>query len=139
VEQAAPEERQDPKPIQEAPEQSAATPSTQEGGLPNAAAWGKGPVVVSRPESSQRQEEARAGQQQEENKTVDATKSDDDVLEEIEGHPQDGHQHVYVYHQRGDHFICHEEIPTEDETRKVELAVKRLIAEVQVRCCFVHS
>jgi hypothetical protein len=62
MEQAAPEERQDPNPIQEAPERSAATPSTQEGGLPNAVAQGKGPVVVSRPKSSQRHEEAGAGQ-----------------------------------------------------------------------------
>jgi hypothetical protein len=99
---------------------------------------GKAPVVVSKPESSQRQEEAGAGQQQEGNKTTDATESDDDVLEEIEGHPQDGRQHVYVCRQRGDHFIFHEEIPIEDETRKVKLAAKRLIAEVQVRCCFVH-
>jgi hypothetical protein len=37
---------------------------------------------------------------------------------------------MYICHQRGDHFICHEEIPTEEETRKVELAVKRLIAKV---------
>jgi hypothetical protein len=56
--------------------------------------------------------------------------SDDDVLEEIQGHPQDGHQHMYVCRQRGDHYVYHEEIPTVDETRKVEMAVKRLIAEV---------
>jgi hypothetical protein len=48
-------------------------------------------MVVSRPESSQHQEETEAGQQQEEPKTANATESeDDDVLEEIEGHPQDG-------------------------------------------------
>jgi hypothetical protein len=88
-------------------------------------------VVVSRPESSQRQEETEAGQQQEETRTADATKfEDDDILEEIEGHPKDERQHVYVCHQRGDHFICHEEIPTADETRKVELAAKRMIVEV---------
>jgi hypothetical protein len=57
---------------------------------------------------------------------------DDDVLEEIKGHPKDGCQHVYVCRQRGDHFICHEEIPMDDETRKVELVAKRLRAEVQV-------
>jgi hypothetical protein len=28
--------------------------------------------------------------------TADAAESGDDVLEEIEGHPQDGRQHVYV-------------------------------------------
>jgi hypothetical protein len=131
LEYASPEERRDPEPRQETPEQSIATPSTQEGGLPNATAWGKAPVVLSRPESSQRQEETEAGQQQEEPRIADATESeDDDVLEEIEGHPKDGRQHVYVCHQRGEHFICHEEILTADKTRKVELAAKRLIAEV---------
>jgi hypothetical protein len=50
-------------------------------------AQGKTLVVVSRPESSQLQEEAGASQQQEWHKTTDATESDDDVLEEIEGHP----------------------------------------------------
>jgi hypothetical protein len=60
-------------------------------------------------------------------------------LEDIQGHPQDGRQHVYVCRQRGDHYICNKEIPLEDETRKVELAAKRLIAEVQVSCYFVHS
>jgi histidinol-phosphate/aromatic aminotransferase/cobyric acid decarboxylase-like protein len=42
VEQAAPEERRYPEPRQEALEQSIATPSTQEGGLPDAVAQGKG-------------------------------------------------------------------------------------------------
>jgi hypothetical protein len=46
---------------------------------------------------------------------------------------------VYVCHQRGDHFICHEEIPTANETRKVELAAKRLITEVQVSCYLLLS
>jgi hypothetical protein len=97
-------------------------------------------VVVTRPESSRRQEETEASQQQEEPRTADAAESeDDDVLEEIEGHPKDGRQHVYVCRQRGDHFICHEEIPTADETRKVELAAKRLIAKVQVSCLFMPS
>jgi hypothetical protein len=81
--------------------------------------------VVSRPESSQRQEETEAGEQREEPRTANTTESeDDDVLEEIEGHSKDGHQHMYVCHQRGDHFISHEEIPTADETGKVELATK---------------
>jgi hypothetical protein len=102
-------------------------------------------MVLSEPESSlgnaearssQRQEETEAGQQQEQPKTTEATGSeDDDILEEIQGYPQDDRQHIYVCHQCGDHYICHEEIPTDDETRKVELAAKRLIAEVQVRCC----
>jgi hypothetical protein len=96
-------------------------------------------MVVARPESSQRQEETEAGQQQEEPRTTNAAESDDDVLEEIEGHPQDGRQHVYVCCQCVDHYICHEEIPTADETRKVKLAAKRLIAGVQVSCLFVPS
>jgi hypothetical protein len=135
VEHATPEERQVSEPGQGAPEQSGATPSTQEGDLSDAAARRKGLVVVSRPESSQRQEETKAGQQQEEPRTADAVESeDDDVLEEIEVHPNNRRQHVYVCRQRGDHFIYHEEIPIADETRKVELEAKRLIAEVQVSC-----
>jgi hypothetical protein len=54
VEHATLEERRVPEPRQEAPEQSVATPSTQEGVLPDAAARGKTPMVVARPESSQR-------------------------------------------------------------------------------------
>jgi hypothetical protein len=54
VEHVAPEERRVPEPRPEAPEQSTATPSTQEGGLPDTTTQGKAPVVVSRPESSQR-------------------------------------------------------------------------------------
>jgi hypothetical protein len=88
---------------------------------------------MSRPESSQRQEGTEADEQREKPRTAKAIKSeDDDILEEIEEYPKDGCQHVYVCRQRGDHFICHEEIPTADETRKFELAAKRLIAEVQV-------
>jgi hypothetical protein len=52
VEHVAPEESQVPEPGQGAPVQSGATPSTQEGGLPDTAARGKGPVVMLRPESS---------------------------------------------------------------------------------------
>jgi len=33
----------------------------------------------------------------------------DDDLEEIQGRPRDGRQHVYVWRQRGDHFIGHDE------------------------------
>jgi hypothetical protein len=29
-------------------------------------------------------------------------------VEEIQGHPQDGRQHVYICHERGDHYVCHE-------------------------------
>jgi rubrerythrin len=87
--------------------------------------------MMSRPKSSQRQVGTEAGKQQEETRTAEATKSeDDDILKEIQGHPEDGRQHMYICRQCGDHFICHEEIPTANETRKVELAAKRLIAEV---------
>ena len=41
--------------------------------------------------------------------------SDDDV-EEIQGRPRDGRQHVYVWRQRGDHFIGHEELAETEET-----------------------
>jgi hypothetical protein len=97
VGQAATEERRVPEPRQEAPEQSVATPSTQEGVLPDAVARGKTLMVLSEPRSSlghaeagssQRQEEAKASQQHEQAKTADVVESEDDnVLEEIQGHP----------------------------------------------------
>jgi hypothetical protein len=59
--------------------------------------------------------------------------SDDDVIEEIQGHPQDGCQHVYVCCGRRDHYVYHEEISIDEETQRVEQAAKRLIGEVQVR------
>ena len=61
--------------------------------------------------------------------------SDDDVLE-IEGRPRDGRQHVYVWRQRGDHFIGHEELTeTKEATRVPE---QELVDEVKVSgplCC----
>ena len=57
---------------------------------------------------------------------------DDNVLEEILGHPQDGRQHVYVSRLRNDQWVLHEEIPEVEETRRVELAAKRLVTEVKV-------
>ena len=59
------------------------------------------------------------------------TASDDDV-EEIQGHPRDGRQHVYVWRQRGDHFIGHEELAETEEAARVERAAKRLVDEVKV-------
>jgi len=59
------------------------------------------------------------------------TTSDDEV-EEIQGRPQDGHQHVYVWRQRGDHFIGHEELTETEEAARVERAAKRLVEEVKV-------
>ena len=63
--------------------------------------------------------------------------SDDDV-EEIQGCPCDGRQHVYVWRQRGDYFIGHEELAETEEAARVERAAKRLMDEVKVSgplCC----
>ena len=57
--------------------------------------------------------------------------SDDDV-EEIQGRPHDGHQHVYVWRQRGDHWAGHEEIAETEEAERVERAAKWLVNEVKV-------
>jgi hypothetical protein len=51
---------------------------------------------------------------------------------EIQGHPQDGRQHVYICRERGDHYVYHEEIAIDEETAKVEREARRLIREVQV-------
>ena len=59
------------------------------------------------------------------------TASDDDV-EEIQGRPRDGRQHVYVWRQRGDHFIGHEELAEMEEAARVERAAKCLVDEVKV-------
>jgi len=59
------------------------------------------------------------------------TASNDEV-EEIQGCPQDGRQHVYVWRQRGDHFIGHEELAETEEAARVERAAKRLVDEVKV-------
>jgi len=56
----------------------------------------------------------------------------DDEVEEIEGRPHDGRQHVYVWRQRGDHFIGHEELAETEEAARVERAAKRLVDEVKV-------
>jgi len=57
--------------------------------------------------------------------------SDDDV-EEVQGRPRDGRQHVYVWRQCGDHFIGHEELAETEEAARVERAAKRLVDEVKV-------
>jgi len=65
------------------------------------------------------------------------TASDDDV-EEIQGRPRDGRQHVYVWRQCEDHFIGHEELAETEEATRVERAAKRLVDEVKVSgplCC----
>jgi len=56
----------------------------------------------------------------------------DDEVEEIQGRPHDGRQHVYVWRQRGDHFIGHEELVETEEVARVERAAKRLVDEVKV-------
>jgi len=63
------------------------------------------------------------------------TASDDEV-EEIQGRPRDGRQHVYVWRQRGDNFIGHEEHAEAEEATRVERAVKRLVDEVKVSGLF---
>jgi len=56
----------------------------------------------------------------------------DDEVEEIQGRPHDGRQHVYVWRQRGDHFSGHEELAETEEAARVERAAKRLVDEVKV-------
>jgi len=56
----------------------------------------------------------------------------DDEVEEIQGRPHDGRQHVYVWRQRGDHFIGHEELAETEEAARVERIAKRLVDEVKV-------
>jgi hypothetical protein len=53
-------------------------------------------------------------------------------VEEIQGRPHDGRQHVHVWHQRGDHWAGHEELTEIEEAARVERAVKRLVDEVKV-------
>ena len=68
----------------------------------------------------------------------EAWTASDDEVEEIQGRPQDGRQHVYVWRQRGDHFIGHEELAETEEAARVERAAKRLVDEVKVSgllCC----
>ena len=61
----------------------------------------------------------------------------DDEVEEIEGRPRDGRQHVYVWRKRGDHFIGHEELAETEEAARVERVAKRLVDEVKVSDFFV--
>jgi len=59
------------------------------------------------------------------------TVSDDDV-EEIQGRPRDGRQHVYVWRQRRDHFIGHEELAEMEEATRVLCTARRLVDKVKV-------
>jgi hypothetical protein len=74
-------ERQVPETSQGMSEQATATTSSTQGGLPDAAARGKAAVTTT----------TEPGQGQERSSAEQATESDDDVVEEIQGHPQDGH------------------------------------------------
>ena len=56
----------------------------------------------------------------------------EDEVEEIQGCPHDGHQQVYVWRQRGDHFFGHEDLAETEEAARVERAAKRLVDEVKV-------
>jgi len=56
----------------------------------------------------------------------------DDEVEEIQGRPHDGRQHIYVWRQCGDHWAGHEEIAEVEEVERVEHAAKRLMSEVKV-------
>jgi len=57
----------------------------------------------------------------------------DDEVEEVQGRPHDGRQHVYVWRQPGDHFIGHEELAKMEEVASVERAAKWFVDEVKVR------
>ena len=80
---------------------------------------GKGPMAPSAMVGrSTRDEEAQASSEKE--------------VEEIQGHPRDGRQHIYVWRQRGDHWAGHEEITEVEEADRVERAAKRLVSQVKV-------
>ena len=55
----------------------------------------------------------------------------EDEVEEIQGHPRDRSQHIYVWRQRGDHWAGHEEIAEVEEAER-EQASKDLVSEVKV-------
>ena len=63
---------------------------------------------------------------------AEAQAASDDEVEEIQGRPRDGRQHIYVWRQRGDHWAGHEELAETEEATRVERAAKRLIDEVKV-------
>jgi len=103
-----------------AEERRTPTPPREEASSPKGSPGrGKGPVIpVTTAGGSAEAEEAQA--------------TSDDEVEEIQGRPQDGRQHVYVWRRRGDHFIGHEELVETEEAARVERAAKRLVEEVKV-------
>ena len=103
-----------------AEEERAPTPTPAEAStLEGPPSRGKGPMIpVTMVEGGAEGEEAQA--------------ASDDEVEEIQGRPHDGSQHIYVWRQRGDHWVGHEEIIETEEAERVERAAKRLINEVRV-------
>jgi len=103
-----------------AEERRAPTPSRAETSSPKGSpGWDKGPVIpVTTAGGSIEGEETQA--------------ASDDEVDEIQGRPHDGRHHVYVWRQRGDHFIGHEELAETEEAARVEHAAKRLVDEVKV-------
>jgi hypothetical protein len=118
-----PVEKHVPKTNQSVPEQITAPMWSTQGGLPNVAARGKS-VATSSLAGLHRERKQTSAEQ--------AAEFDDDVIKEIQGHPQDGRQHIYVYRECGDHYVCHKEISIDKETKRVEWATRWLIGEVQV-------
>jgi hypothetical protein len=116
-----PVEKQVPETNQSMPEQTMATTCSTQGGLPDAVARGK--LAATSSLAGLHRERKQTGAEQ-------AVESDDDVVEEIQGHPQDGRQHIYICRERGDHYVCHEEISIDEETNRVERAARWLIREV---------
>jgi hypothetical protein len=62
----------------------------------------------------------------------EAQAASDDKVEEIQGRPHDGHQHIDVWRQRGDHWAGHKEIAETEEAERVEHAAKQLVNKVKV-------
>ena len=62
----------------------------------------------------------------------EAQAASDNKVEEIQRHPCDGRQHIYVWRQHGDHWAGHEEIAEVEEAERVEHATKCLVSEVKV-------
>ena len=113
-----------------AEEERAPTPALAEASmLEGSPSRGKGPLIsVTVAGGSTEGEEAQA--------------ASDGEVEEIQGRPHDGRQHIYIWHQRGDHWVGHEDITETEEAARVERAAKRLVSEVKVSglifCCNMH-
>jgi len=116
---AVEEEDKAPSPVP-TEEERALTPAPAEAStLESSPSRGKGPMIpVTVAGGSIEGEEAQA--------------PSDDEVEEIQGRPHDGHQHIYVWRQHGDHWAGHDEIAETEEAARVERAAKRLIDEVKV-------